>query len=160
MAVAGTATVAVLFRMTRRIAGDGPALLAAAFLSVAILHVRESHFAMSDTLMTLLVTASLAALMGAVLDAADVPGDADVALRGFAIAGLFGGLAVATKCSAAAILCAMAAAQLCCSGGRARRVGPSAPGCRSWCSWRRVPPPLSRARRILLYSATFVADLR
>ena len=161
VAVAGTATVAVLFRMTRRIAGDGPALLAAAFLTVAILHVRESHFAMSDTLMTLLVTASLAALVGAVLEAAETPGDADVALRGFAIAGLFGGLAVATKYSAAAILCAMAAAQLLLLG----RKGRPRWAVRTWmplvvfvavCAAAFVAgTPYS-----VLDAATFVADLR
>ena len=63
VALAGTLTIVVLFRIGRRVAGDTAGVLAAAFLAVAILHVRDSHFAMTDVLMTLLVTASLALLL-------------------------------------------------------------------------------------------------
>ena len=41
-------------------------LLAAFFLAVSILHVRESHFAMTDALMTSLLTASLTLLLRAI----------------------------------------------------------------------------------------------
>ena len=111
VALAGTATIAVLYDLARRIADAWTGIAAATFLAVAILHVRESHFAMTDVLMTLLATASLALLARAV-DAAE----ADVAntdpLRWFAASGLVGGLAASTKYNAAAVVVAMAAVQL------------------------------------------------
>jgi Dolichyl-phosphate-mannose-protein mannosyltransferase len=111
VALAGTATIAVLYDMARRITDRWTGLAAATFLAVAILHVRESHFAMTDVLMTLLVTASLALLARAVDAAQD-----DVAnthpLRWFAASGLVAGLAASTKYNAAAVVVAMAAVQL------------------------------------------------
>ena len=62
VASAGTLTILVLFFLTRRIADDITALAASFFLAIATLHVRDSHFAMTDVLMTL-VTASLALLL-------------------------------------------------------------------------------------------------
>ena len=56
VALAGALTVIPLFRLARRMAGQTSGLLAAAFLAVAPLHVRDSHFAMTDVLMTLLLT--------------------------------------------------------------------------------------------------------
>jgi hypothetical protein len=117
VALAGTVTLIVQFRLARRSADAATGLVAAAFLAVAILHVRDSHFAMTDVLMTLLVTASLSALVGA-LPPED--GSHETAFRRkatpvdrrFAVAGLLGGLATSTKYNAGAILAAMAAAQL------------------------------------------------
>jgi 4-amino-4-deoxy-L-arabinose transferase-like glycosyltransferase len=109
VALAGTATIAVLFAMARRMADAPTALLAALLLAVSMLHVRESHFAMADVLMTLLVTASLALTLRA-LDGVRPASEAQ--LRLFAAAGLTGGLAASTKYNAAAILAAMAAAQV------------------------------------------------
>jgi 4-amino-4-deoxy-L-arabinose transferase-like glycosyltransferase len=100
VASAGTFTIVVLFRMARDIAGTKTALLAASLLAVALLHVRDSHFAMTDVLMTLLATVSLAVLLRA------------STWRQFAVAGLTGGLAASTKYSAAAIIGAMAVTQL------------------------------------------------
>jgi len=107
VAAAGTVTLVVLFRLSRRVAGDATALVAAALLAVAILHVRESHFAMTDVLMTLLVTTSLALLLRAVEET-----DARRALRWFAAAAVAGGLATSTKYNAAAVAASMGAAQL------------------------------------------------
>jgi dolichyl-phosphate-mannose-protein mannosyltransferase len=111
VACAGTATIVVLFALARRIAGGVTAAVAAFFLAVAPLHVRDSHFAMTDVLMTLLVTAALACLVRA----------SDAAARGdprrgggigwFAAAGFLCGLATSTKYSAAAMAAAMAAVQ-------------------------------------------------
>jgi hypothetical protein len=117
VAVAGALTIVVLFGLARRIADETIGLLAAAFLAVAILHVRESHFAMSDVLMTLLVTASLALLLRARDAALAAPPDFDQvhendALRLFAAAGLAGGLAASTKYSAAAVIAGMGGVQL------------------------------------------------
>src|SRR6185436_1529932 len=65
VAIAGTLTVIPVFRLGRRMAGETAGLLAAAFLAVVPLHVRDSHFAMTDVLMTLLFTLCLAALVAA-----------------------------------------------------------------------------------------------
>lgn len=111
VALAGTLTIVVLFRLARRVADATTGVIASAFLAVSILHVRESHFAMSDVLMTLLVTASLALLVRA-LDALPVAGPLDHrAVRSLAAAGLVGGLAASTKYSAAAIVAGMGAVQ-------------------------------------------------
>ena len=113
VALAGTLTIAVLFRLARRVAGETAGALAAAFLAVAILHVRDSHFAMTDVLMTLLVTLSLALLLRG-LDAALAATDCAGGGRWFAAAGVAGGLAASTKYSAAAIIAALGAAQVLC----------------------------------------------
>jgi hypothetical protein len=110
VALAGAATIVVLYDLARRIADAWTGIAAAMFLAVAILHVRESHFAMTDTLMTLLVTASLALLARALNEAEAEP--AAEPLRWFALSGLVGGLAASTKYNAAAVVAAMAAVQL------------------------------------------------
>ncbi|MEO6212854.1 MAG: glycosyltransferase family 39 protein, partial [Vicinamibacterales bacterium] len=83
VACAGTATVYVLFTIGKRIGGEMTGLIAALFLAVAVLHVRDSHFAMTDVLMTLLVTICL----GLVLRAIDA---GELRLRWFARAGAAG----------------------------------------------------------------------
>jgi len=109
VAAAGTFTIVVLFSMARRMGGTTIGLVAALFLAVSILHVRDSHFAMTDVLMTMLSTASLALLLRA-LDA-DAGGGRMTPNAWFAVSGLVGGLATSTKYSAAALLAGMAAAQ-------------------------------------------------
>lgn len=108
VALAGTLTVFVVYAMGRRMGSAVTGLLAALFLAVAILHVRESHFALTDTLMTFFVTASLALLLEATARTLDGNG----ATRWFLLAGAAGGLAASTKYTAAAIVAAIAAAQL------------------------------------------------
>lgn len=107
IACAGTATLVLVFRIGRRIQDDSIGLIAASLLAVAILHVRESHFAMTDVLMTLLVSASLAMLLRGI----DEPCPRK-SVGVFAAAGFAGGLAASTKYSAAAVLAALCAAQL------------------------------------------------
>ena len=108
IALAGTATILVLWRLARRISGPRTALASAWFLAVAILHVRDSHFATTDVLMTLLLTAALALLVRAVEPRPLTLGDA----RLWAAAGIFGGLATAAKYNAAVIVGSIGAAQL------------------------------------------------
>ena len=106
VALVGTATIAVLFRIGRRIAGDAVRLIAALFLAVSILHVRESHFAMTDALMTFFAMLSLALLLRA-FDRQRQPslGERTVpASQGVAAAGLAAGLAASTKYTAVALL--------------------------------------------------------
>lgn len=112
VALSGTVTLVVLFRIGRRMADGTVGLLAALFLAVAILHVRESHFAMTDVVMTLLLTVSLAMLLRALDAGEEMRAGRLYHVRWFALAGLAGGLATSTKYSAAAVVAAMAAAQL------------------------------------------------
>ena len=112
VALAGTATVVVLFRLARRVADETTGLLAALLLAVAILHVRDSHFAMTDVLMTLLVTTCLAALLRALDRALEAGSFAAVRGKDFALAGLAGGLAASTKYNAGAVAGAMVAGQI------------------------------------------------
>jgi 4-amino-4-deoxy-L-arabinose transferase-like glycosyltransferase len=87
VACAGTLTIVLLARTARSIADRSTAIVAAAFLSVAVLHVRESHFAMTDVLMTMWATACLLVL------AEPRTGRAPLAM---ALAGVAGGLATST----------------------------------------------------------------
>ena len=112
VALAGALTVIPAFQIGRRIGGRAAGLAAAAFLAVAPLHVRDSHFAMTDVLMTLLLTMCLARLFTAYdTSARGIEGESH-ALRQYALAGLLGGLAASTKYNAAAVIAAMAAVQL------------------------------------------------
>lgn len=111
VALAGTLTIVPVFRLTRRAFGQDAALAAAFFLAVAPLHVRDSHFAMTDVLMTLFVMLCLTRLASAV-DAQVASGDRQSHLLGFGVAGLLGGLATSTKYNAAAVIVAMGIAQL------------------------------------------------
>lgn len=101
VAMSGTLTVLATAAIGRRLAGRDVGLVAALFLAVAALHVRDSHFATTDVLMTLLVTVSLALAMRA-----RETGRQSL----FAAAGAAGGLAASTKYSAGAILAVTAAA--------------------------------------------------
>jgi hypothetical protein len=58
----GTATLAVLYVLLRRIAGPGPApLLGAVMLALMPLHVWDSHFAVTDVTLTFWMTATVTA---------------------------------------------------------------------------------------------------
>ena len=95
VAAAGTLTIALVARLGRAAADRHTAVVAAAFLSVAVLHVRDSHFAMTDVLMTMWATACLVAL----IEPAPRP-----AWRAMVLAGVAGGLATSTKYSAAPLM--------------------------------------------------------
>ena len=124
VALAGTLTVVLIFRLATRLAGATVGLLAALLLSVAILHVRESHFAMTDVLMTLLLTASLSLLLKGIEAESVAPSWS--AARTFAAAGMAGGLAASAKYSAAAVLGAFGAALLVRLWRSHRRLAPGA----------------------------------
>src|SRR4029453_18270758 len=110
VAIAGALTVLPLFRLGRRMAGQTAGLLGAGCLAVVPLHVRDSHFAMTHVLMTLLLSMCLAALVAA-CDRAREPATG-TALSRFAVAGLLGGLATSTKYNAALVVMSMVAAQI------------------------------------------------
>jgi Dolichyl-phosphate-mannose-protein mannosyltransferase len=95
-AAAGVLTIAALYGAAREIFSRRIALLAAAFLAVAFLHVRDSHFGVTDVPATLLtVCAFWAALRCATRGATDAR---------VALAGALCGLGASTKYNAALVL--------------------------------------------------------
>ncbi|MBM3747085.1 MAG: phospholipid carrier-dependent glycosyltransferase [Acidobacteria bacterium] len=100
--VAATLTVLLVYRMARRITSRGAALLAALLYATAPLAVRDGHFATTDNLLTLLVTAALYAALRWL----------EGAPRALPVAALLLGLAVSTKYAAWLLLPALLAAAL------------------------------------------------
>ena len=87
-AAAGVATVFVVYRLARTLWDEATALVAALFLALTFIHARDSHFGTTDITMTLLIVTSVWFLIRAHLT-----GQRHL----FALAGLAGGLATATK---------------------------------------------------------------
>jgi hypothetical protein len=93
-AAAGIATVVVIFRIGLRLFGQAGALAAAALLSLAFLHVRDSHFGVTDVPMTFLVVVAFLFIVRL-----SESGET----RDLLAAGVFAGLATSTKYNAALI---------------------------------------------------------
>jgi hypothetical protein len=91
-ACAGTASIPLVYGLARRFFDEGTSLGGAALLAVAFLHVRDSHFGVTDVAMTALLLLALQLLIRA--HDTQKP-------RHLAIAALVSGLAVSTKYSAA-----------------------------------------------------------
>ena len=102
-ATAGTATVLAVYQLARKIGGNGTGLVAALFMALAFLPVRESHFGTTDSMMTLLIAASVSVLISA-------HGSGRLML--FGLAGALGGLATATKYNAVFVVVPMLVSQL------------------------------------------------
>jgi 4-amino-4-deoxy-L-arabinose transferase-like glycosyltransferase len=113
-ALFGTATVAVLYLLLRRIAPSGPApFLGAVLLAVMPLHVWDSHFAVTDVTLTFWMTASVTAAVCAYQRPS----------RGrFAFAAALAGLATGTKFNGALATVAVALAMLLALSERRLRV--------------------------------------
>jgi 4-amino-4-deoxy-L-arabinose transferase-like glycosyltransferase len=94
-AAAGVANVWLLYRVALRLFGRQTAFVSAAFLSLAFLHVRDSHFGVTDIAMTAMVTAGLLAIV----QLAESGSRRDLIATGVLI-----GLAVATKYNAALLV--------------------------------------------------------
>jgi 4-amino-4-deoxy-L-arabinose transferase-like glycosyltransferase len=90
-AAAGTVTVWAVYRLGLRLFDRTTGLAAALFLACAFLHVRDSHFGVTDVTMTALVVLAVVALA----EAHDCPSP-----RRFAAAGALAGLAASTKYNA------------------------------------------------------------
>ena len=90
-AILGTATVLVVFQICRHLWDHTTGLVAALFMALAFLHVRDSHYATTDVTMTFLLMLSLMFL---------VAGHARNRRRDFVVGGLIGSLAMATKYNA------------------------------------------------------------
>lgn len=101
-AVLGAGTVAVAYGIGATLLTRSAALLSALFLSLAFLHVRDSHYATTDVPMTFFV-------MCAVLMAARVYRDGRA--RDAWLAGIFAGLASGTKYNAVLVTLTLAAVE-------------------------------------------------
>src|SRR4029450_1877227 len=77
--------------MARRLWDETTALVAALFIALAFLHVRDSHYATTDIMMTFLLVLSVSFL---------IDGHMRRTRRDFVIGGVIGGLAAATKYNA------------------------------------------------------------
>jgi hypothetical protein len=107
-AAAGIASVWVIFRIALRLFDRTAAVAAAALLGLAFLHVRDSHFGVTDVPMTFMV---LVAFLYAVrLSESGARSD-------LAIAGLTTGLATSTKYNAAVVSLPVLFAIFCCLPG-------------------------------------------
>jgi hypothetical protein len=103
-ASAGVATIAVVYAAGRELFSSRAALAAAAFVAVAFLHVRDSHFGVTDVPVSLM---AVCAFWAAVRCATD-----GVTLVRAASAGLLCGLAASTKYNAALVAAPVLVAML------------------------------------------------
>jgi hypothetical protein len=101
-ALAGVAGVAAIFFIGRRLRASA-GVIAAALLAIAFLHVRDSHFAVTDVAMTSMLLLALLLLLRA---------DERPSGRRFAAAGLAMGLAASTKYNAALLAAAALVSQI------------------------------------------------
>jgi 4-amino-4-deoxy-L-arabinose transferase-like glycosyltransferase len=102
-AVMGAATIWPVFRIGRRLWDDTTALVAALFIALAFLHVRDSHYATTDITMTFLLMLSMSFL---------IDGHLTKRRRDFVVGGLLGGLAAATKYNALLLIAPLVASYL------------------------------------------------
>jgi hypothetical protein len=87
----GTATIFLVYIIAKSLFDRKVALVASLFLSLAFLHVRDSHFGLTDIPMIFLLLISLLFV---------VRSDRDPSLKNYAISGIFAGLATSTKYNA------------------------------------------------------------
>lgn len=93
-AAIGTITILATYRFGSKLFGKESGVLAALILACNFVHLREAHYATTDTLMTLLVVLALSAMTS-------------VARRGltrdYVLAGILAGLAISAKYTAASL---------------------------------------------------------
>jgi hypothetical protein len=93
---AGVLSVWLVYRITRELLDKTTALVAAFFLAVAYLHVRDSHFGVTDVPMTAVALCTMVCLNRAI--------SAPTRLRRWAVAGVIAGLTASTKYSGVAVI--------------------------------------------------------
>jgi len=109
---AAMGTIVIVYRSARRLFNRDIGLAAAAFLALAYLHVRDSHFGVLDVPLTFAIVATIAVLVRASQD--------EAAARWFALAGLAAGLATSLKYNAGVLLVPAIVAAAATPGGHAR----------------------------------------
>jgi len=88
VATLGTATVYTVYRVALKLFTKRIALVSSFFLALAYLHVRDSHFGVTDVPMTFLIMCSLLSILKC---------RNAHSMKGYALAGVFAGLAASTK---------------------------------------------------------------
>jgi 4-amino-4-deoxy-L-arabinose transferase-like glycosyltransferase len=132
-AVAGVAAVWLLMILTRRSLGRAPALASGLLLATCFLHVRDSHAAKPDALLSLAVLAALLAM---------IPLARRASLRSGVLAGLGVGVAMAAKYPGVILLAPVYAAAV--MGSEAR----------GWRRWLPAPAIAAGATAALFFVAT------
>jgi hypothetical protein len=94
--VAGVVTVWLVYRVTQRLFDRATALVASFLTAVAYLHVRDSHFGVTDVPMTCLAVAAMLPLSRTFLDPSQI--------RNWIASGVVVGLAASTKYNGAAMV--------------------------------------------------------
>lgn len=84
----GTATVFVVYRITKKMFDKRTAIIASIFMSLAYLHVRDSHFGVTDVPMTFFIMCFVLFLEKSYRDKS---------LRSYVISGILAGMATSTK---------------------------------------------------------------
>src|SRR5215217_4772666 len=102
-AIAGTFTVYLVYRLARQMWDRTTALIAAFFLALSFLAVRDSHFGTTDATMTMLIVGAVLLLVRAYRRGRPAV---------FAAAGVAAGLVTATKYNAVFLVMPMVAAQV------------------------------------------------
>ena len=105
-AAAGTTTVVLVYLLGARLFDRLTGVAASALLAVAFLHVRDSHFGVTDVAMTMMLVLALLT----VVRAHDRAGEDGRRVAAFALAGLVAGLAAATKYNAVLVAASAAVA--------------------------------------------------
>jgi hypothetical protein len=93
---AGLATIWLVFRLADRLFDRLTALTAAFFLAIAFVHVRDSHFGVTDVPMTMMALAAVLALTRAL--------EEPTRLRRWVVAGVLCGLTASTKYNGGLVL--------------------------------------------------------
>jgi len=106
-AVCGVATIAATAVLATRVAGRAAGAIAACFMAVAPLAVRDAHYVKHDVPVTLLIVLAHVALARVLIDT-----DSRRTMRWWAMAGLLGGLAASTHYYAVFIVVPIAIAAI------------------------------------------------
>ncbi len=94
-ATLGSLTVLAVYGTARRLWDQRTALIAAFFLALTFIHVRDSHFGTTDAMMTFFIVLSTMWL---------IDGHITGSRQSFVLAGVMGGLATATKYNAGVVM--------------------------------------------------------
>ena len=94
----GTLTIIIVYKITQKLFDRKTAIISSLFLSLAYLHVRDSHFGVTDVPMTFMIMLSILMILKIYQEKT---------VKNYAICGLLAGLATSTKYNAMLVLITM-----------------------------------------------------
>lgn len=97
-ALSGIGTIFIVYKLTQYLFDEESALISSFFISFAYLHVRDSHFGVTDIFMTFLVVCTIFYIVKCYKNSS---------IRNYLFAGISGGLALSTKYSALPVIIPM-----------------------------------------------------